>query len=177
MVLCKSVFFLAYTFARVFNFPKYGLVFSHDTLISSHFLHRVPVPPPSVPFKPFSPVVRVHGDGSRLAQLRGDQHFPLPAVPAGDGDALVARVGPVNVLVDPVDGQALGGVERVNKRYLLRRVAGLVDVRAKREGKRSFVSCQSAEKRSIIGGGCVGEREKKKSKYCIFFLSKRADQV
>lgn len=79
--------------------------------------------------------MRVHGDGSRLAQLRGDQHFPLPAVTAGDGDALVAGVGPVNVLVDPVDGQALGGVERVNKRYLLRRVAGLVDVRAKGRGE------------------------------------------
>lgn len=85
-----------------------------------------------------SPVVRVHGDGSRLAQLSCYQHFPLPAVSAGNGDALVARVGPVNVLVDPVDGQALRGVERVNKRYLLCRVAGLVDVRAKERKRGSL---------------------------------------
>lgn len=100
----------------------------------THFhtnIHPFPAPPAPPPVKLFSPVVRVHGDGPRLAQLAGDQHFPLPAVTTGHGDALVARVGPVNVLVDPVDGQALGGVERVNQRYLLRRVAGLVDVRAK----------------------------------------------
>lgn len=150
------------------------------------------IPPPPTYFlslhrqstvKLFSPVVRVHGDGSRLAQLSGDQHFPLPAVSAGDGDALVARVGPVNVLVDPVDGQALGGVERVNKRYLLRRVAGLVDVRAKGEEERRFVSCQSAGKRSRIRRGGEQQEEKRKeekkrrSKYCIFFLSKQGDQV
>lgn len=67
-------------------------------------------------------------DGPRLAQLSGYQHFSLPAVSRGDGDALVARVGPVDVLVDPVDGQALGGVERVDESQLLRRVTGLVDV-------------------------------------------------
>lgn len=106
--------------------------------------------------------MRVHGDGSRLAQLSGDQHFPLPAVSAGDGDALVARVGPVNVLVDPVDGQALGGVERVNQRYLLRRVAGLVDVRAKGEEERRFVSCQSAGKTFYNPEGGEQQEEKRK---------------
>lgn len=73
-------------------------------------------------------MVWIHRDGPRLAQLSGYQHFSLSAVSCGDGDALVARVGPVDVLVDPVDSQALGGVERVNKHYLLRRVTGLVDV-------------------------------------------------
>lgn len=77
-----------------------------------------------------SPLVRIHRDGPWLAQLGGYQHFPLPAVTRGDGDALVARVGPVDVLVDPVDSQALGGVERVDERHLFRRVTGLVDVRA-----------------------------------------------
>lgn len=72
----------------------------------------------------------IHCDGPRLAQLRGYQHFPLPAVARGHGDALVARVGPVDVLVDPVDGQALGRVERVDESHLLRRVAGFVDVGA-----------------------------------------------
>lgn len=86
-------------------------------------------------------MVRVHGDGPRLAQLGRDQHLPLLAVSAGYGDALVARVGPVNVLVDPVDGQALGGLERVNKRYLLRRVAGLVDVRAEGGGEEEEEVC------------------------------------
>lgn len=104
-------------------------------------MHMSPSHPPYFklfPLLKISPVVRVHDDGSRLAQLSRYQHFPLPAVSAGDGDALVARVGPVNVLVDPVDGQALRGVERVNKRYLLCRVAGLVDVRAKERKRGSW---------------------------------------
>ena len=61
----------------------------------------------------------IHCDGPRLAQLGGYQHLSLPAVSRGNGDALVARVGPVDVLVDPVDGQALGGVERVDESNLL----------------------------------------------------------
>lgn len=74
------------------------------------------------------PMVRIHSDGPRLAQLSGYQHFPLLAVSRGDRDALVARVSPVDVLVNPVDGQALRGMERVDERHLLRRVTRLVDV-------------------------------------------------
>ena len=84
------------------------------------------IPPPSD--CPHSPLVRIHRYGPRLAQLGGYQHFPLPAVSRGNRDALVARVRPVDVLVDPVDREALGGVERVDERHLLRRVTGLVDV-------------------------------------------------
>lgn len=86
----------------------------HNSLHPSNFSH--------------SPLVWIHCNGTRLAQLRVYQHFSLPAVCRGDRDALVAWVGPVNVLVDPVDGQALGGVERVDESHLLRRVTGLVDV-------------------------------------------------
>lgn len=48
--------------------------------------------------------MRIHRDGPRLTQLGGDQNFPLSAVSRGYRDALVARVRPVDVLVDPVDG-------------------------------------------------------------------------
>lgn len=74
--------------------------------------------------------MRIHRDGPRLTQLGGDQNFPLPAVSRGYRDALVARVRPVDVLVDPVDSQAFGGVQRVDESHLLRRIAGLVDVSA-----------------------------------------------
>lgn len=74
--------------------------------------------------------MRIHRDGPWLAQLGGDQHLPLPAVARGDRDALVARVGPVDVLVNPVDSQTLGGLEGVDESHLLRRVARLVDVGA-----------------------------------------------
>lgn len=77
-----------------------------------------------------SPLVWIHCDGPRLTQLRGDQNFPLPAISRGNGDALVARVSPVDVLVDPVDSQSFGGVQRVDERHLLWRIAGLVDVSA-----------------------------------------------
>lgn len=66
-----------------------------------------------------SPLVWIHGDGPRLTQLTGDQNFPLPAVSRGNRDALVARVSPVDVLVDPVNSQAFGGVQRVDERHLL----------------------------------------------------------
>lgn len=75
-----------------------------------------------------SPLVWINCNGPWLAQLSGYQHFSLSAISCGNGDALIARVGPVDVLVDPVDSQALRGVKRVNKCYLLRRVTGLVDV-------------------------------------------------
>lgn len=77
-----------------------------------------------------SPLVWIHCDGPRLTQLSGDQNFPLPAISRGNRDALVARVSPVDVLVDPVDSQSFRGVQRVNERHLLRRIAGLVDVSA-----------------------------------------------
>lgn len=88
-----------------------------------------------------SPLMWIHRDGPRLTQLSGDQNFPLPAISRGNRDALVARVSPVDVLVDPVNSQAFGGVQRVDERHLLRRIAGLVDVSASGGGaKDSFVS-------------------------------------
>lgn len=76
-----------------------------------------------------SPLLGVHGDGPWLTQLRVDQHPPLLAVPRGYGDGLVPRVSPVEVLVDPVNGQPFRGVQGgVNQGYLLGGVTGLVDV-------------------------------------------------
>lgn len=86
----------------------------HSPILSVNFYH--------------SPLVWINCNGPRLAQLTGYQHFFLSAISCGNGDALISRVGPVDVLVDPVDSQALRGVKRVNKSYLLRRVTGLVDV-------------------------------------------------
>lgn len=77
-----------------------------------------------------SPLVWIHCNGPRLTQVSGNQHFPLSAISRGNGDAFVARVGPVNVFMNPVDSQALGGMKGVDERHLLRWVAGLVNVSA-----------------------------------------------
>ena len=95
----------------------------------SCFVHLSPKLSPKLPWNfSFSPLVWIHRDGPWLAQLSGDQHFSLPAVSRGNRYALVSRVRPVDVLVDPVYGQTLGGVEGVDESHLLRWVTGLVDV-------------------------------------------------
>lgn len=86
-----------------------------------------------------SPLVRIHCDGPRLAKLSGYQHFSLPTVSRGDRDALVARVGPVDVLVNPVNSQALRGLERVDERHMLRGITCLIDVSTGGLKKRSIL--------------------------------------
>lgn len=63
--------------------------------------------------------MRVDRDGPWLTQLCDDEHFSLAAIPRGHRDALVARVGPVDVLMNPVNSQALGRMERLEERELL----------------------------------------------------------
>lgn len=101
-----------------------------------------------LPNFPHSPLVRIHCDGSRLTQLSGYQHSPLASISRGHRDALVARVGPVDVLMDPVHCQALGRVERVDERHLLGCVAGFVDVSAGGQQRRERLSqcCGNDEK-------------------------------
>lgn len=94
--------------------------------ISPSIIHCPKIPAPSN--LSHSPLVWIHCDGPWLAQVSAYEHFPLSAVSCGDGDAFVARVRPVDVLMDPVDSQALRGVKWVDERHLLRWVTGLIDV-------------------------------------------------
>lgn len=75
-----------------------------------------------------SPMVGVQCDAAGLAQVGADEDPPLGGVHRGHGDGLVPRVAPVQVVLQPVQRQAHGGVEpRVHQRHLLGRVAGFVD--------------------------------------------------
>lgn len=58
-----------------------------------------------------SPVVGVQRDAPGLAQVGADEHPPLGGVHRGDGDGLVSGVCPVEVVLEPVQGQAHWGVE------------------------------------------------------------------
>lgn len=77
------------------------------------------------------PLCGVHSNGSGLAEVTVEK-CPSPAsICSGHWDGLVSRVCPVDVLMDPVNGQSLGGVElAVNEDHLLGRVTRFVDVGA-----------------------------------------------
>lgn len=75
-----------------------------------------------------SPVVGVQRYAPGLAQVGADEDPPLGGVHRGHRDGLVPGVGPVQVVLQPVQSQAHGGVElRIHQRHLLGGVAGLVD--------------------------------------------------
>lgn len=77
-----------------------------------------------------SPSLRIHSDGPRLAQLGADQHVSPASIRGGHRDGSVARVGPVEVMVDPVQSQTLRGMQiRIDQGNVARRVACFVDVR------------------------------------------------
>lgn len=48
------------------------------------------------------PLSWINGDGTWFAKLCVDQHLPLLAIGSCDRDSFVSRVGPVDVLMDPV---------------------------------------------------------------------------
>lgn len=74
------------------------------------------------------PVVGVQRYAPGLAQVGADEDPPLGGVHRGHRDGLVPGVGPVQVVLQPVQSQAHGGVEpRIHQRHLLGGVAGLVD--------------------------------------------------
>jgi len=74
----------------------------------------------------------VDGNGPGFAEVTAEESTSAFAVNCGHGDGLVARVGPVDVLVDPVHRQALGRVQLlVNEDILLHGVAGFVHVGAR----------------------------------------------
>lgn len=76
-----------------------------------------------------SPSQGVDGNGPGFAEVAAEEGTSAFAIDCGHGDGLVARVGPVDVLVDPVHRQALGRVQLlVNEDILLHRVAGFVHV-------------------------------------------------
>lgn len=99
---------------RLLQLPYCSLILE----ILASIIHWSKIPVPSN--ISHSPLVWIHCDGPWLTQVGAYEHFPLSAVSCGDGDAFVARVRPVDVLMDPVDSQALRGVKRVDERHLLR---------------------------------------------------------
>lgn len=73
-------------------------------------------------------MVRVQRDASGLAQVGVDQHASLGGVHGGHRDGLVSGVGPVQVVLEPVQSQTHRGVQqRVHQGHLLGGVTGLVD--------------------------------------------------
>ena len=73
----------------------------------------------------------VHGDGPWFAQVAVNQNRALPSVCCCHRDGSVAGVGPVEVVLHPVQSQALWRVQgRVDQGQLPGGVAGFVDVSA-----------------------------------------------
>lgn len=76
-----------------------------------------------------SPLLRSHGDGPRLTQVSVDQDTPPAAVRRSHRDGAVTRVGPVEVVLDPVESQTLWGEQlRVDQSHVMCQVTRLVDV-------------------------------------------------
>lgn len=77
------------------------------------------------------PLCGIHSDGSGLTEVTVEKCPPPSPICSGHWDGLVSRVCPVDVLVDPVNGQSLGGVElAVDQDLLLGRVTRFVNVGA-----------------------------------------------
>lgn len=75
-----------------------------------------------------SPVVGIQRYAAGFAQIGADEDPPLGGVRRRHGDGLVPGVGPVEVVLEPVQGQTHRGVKvRIQQRHLLGGVAGLVD--------------------------------------------------
>lgn len=76
-----------------------------------------------------SPSLWIHSDGPWFAQIGVDQHASPAAIRWSHRDGSVARVGPVEVVLNPVLCQPFGGMQiRVDQSNVSRRVARLVDV-------------------------------------------------
>lgn len=74
------------------------------------------------------PVVRIQRYGPGFTQVGVDEDTSLSGVDWGHRDWFVSGVGPVQVVLEPVQSQTHGGLqERVQQRYLLGGVTGLVD--------------------------------------------------
>lgn len=65
------------------------------------------------------PLVGIDGDGARLLQVVADEHLAHAAVEVGHLDRVAHRIGPVQVVVDPVHGQAVR-VDHVTLEHQLR---------------------------------------------------------
>lgn len=76
----------------------------------------------------FSPVVWIQRYSSRFTEVGVDQDAPLGAVHWSHRDGFVSRICPVEVVLEPVQSQAHGGLQRwIHQRHLLGGVAGVVD--------------------------------------------------
>lgn len=70
--------------------------------------------------------VQCYGPG--LTEVGVDEDTPLGAVHRGHGDGFISRVGPVEVVLQPVQSQSHRGLQRrIHQRHLLGGVTGLVD--------------------------------------------------
>lgn len=74
---------------------------------------EAPPPPPDTrgDASSSSPVVGIQRYAAGLAQIGADEDPPLGGVRRGHGDGLVSGVGPVEVVLEPVQGQTHGGVK------------------------------------------------------------------
>lgn len=76
-----------------------------------------------------SPSLWIHSDGPWFAQISVDQHTSPSAIRWSHRDGSVTRIGPVEVVLDPVQCQPLRGMKIwVDQSNVSRRVARLVDI-------------------------------------------------
>lgn len=68
-------------------------------------------PPSRVDASSSSPVVGIQRNAAGFAQIAADEDPPLGGVRRGHGDGLVSGVCPVEVVLEPVQGQTHGGVK------------------------------------------------------------------
>lgn len=111
-------------------------------------------------------MVGIQRNGPGFAQVGVDEDASLGGVHRGHGDGLVPGVGPVQVVLEPVQGQTHGGLqERVQQRHLLGGVAGLVDEgtaggggrEGEREEGRRICKSQSTACQPLLQNRCVVE--------------------
>lgn len=73
-------------------------------------------------------MVRIQCDTPRFAQIGADEDASLGGVHRGHRDGFVSGVGPVQVVLEPVQSQTYRGVqERIHQWHLLGGVTGLMD--------------------------------------------------
>lgn len=81
------------------------------------------------------PVVRIQRYAPGFTQVGIDEDTSLGGVHRGHRDGFVSRVGPVQVVLEPVQSQTHRGVqERIHQRHLLGGVTGLMDEGTAGEG-------------------------------------------
>jgi len=73
--------------------------------------------------------------GPGFTQVSVDEDASLGGVHWGHGDGFVSGVGPVQVVLEPVQSQTHGGLQkRIQQRHLLGGVTGLMDEGTEDEG-------------------------------------------